>query len=316
MQRVLEPQQRRGHPVARRFERVQGLLLALAGDDQQVAGLGPVELVEDAAGLGRELRGVDARARRDGEGGDHAGHGGVDAGLVHEVPQHRAQGRVDAESPHAEPVRGDQRQRAPRPRRRARPSAPRRCRRGRSPARRPCRRRWRARPGTPSARPARRGATSASTPRAKAMSVAVGIAQPPLRLGRRQRQVEAAAGTATPPRAAAKGRAAWRSVDSSPTSSSRLISRPTSRKNTAISASFTHCCAVSDSGWASGPTTSRVCQNASYAGAHDELAAAMATSAAASSTSAAGGFGLEEVLEETARRRQQAWPGDLSQREA
>ena len=92
------------------------------------------------------------------------------------------------------------------------------------------------------------GATSASTPSAKAMSVAVGTAQPDRASGGGQRQVEQPPAPATPPRAAAKGSAAWRRLDSSPTSSSRLISRPTSRKNTAISPSLTQWRAVRASG--------------------------------------------------------------------
>ena len=214
------------------------------------------------AGLGRELRGVDPRARRHGEGGDHAGHRRVHAGLVDEVPQHRAQARVDAESPHAEPVRGDQRQQ----------------RHGRAAERGPVHRRGveegdhqhrghvvddRQR-GQEHLEPGRRAGRH-QRQHAQGEGDVGGRRDRPAaaRLGRGQRQVEARPGPRRRPGRRRRAGPPGAGVDSSPTSSSRLISRPTSRKNTAISASFTHCCAVSDSGWASGPTTSRVCQNAS-----------------------------------------------------
>ncbi len=48
------------------------------------------------------------------------------------------------------------------------------------------------------------------------------------------------AGTTMPPMAAMAGSAAWPKVDSSPRSSSRLISRPTRKKKIAISPSLIH----------------------------------------------------------------------------
>jgi hypothetical protein len=85
---------------------------------------------------------------------------------------------------------------------------------------------------------ARRAAT-VSTPRAKAMSVAIGIPHPrapsPPTFTRRYRP----AGTTIPPTAASTGRAAARGSRSSPIVNSRLISRPTTRKNRVISPSFT-----------------------------------------------------------------------------
>ena len=85
--------------------------------------------------------------------------------------------------------------------------------------------------------------SSDSTPSAKAMSVAVGIAQP-RQCGRivavdrdiDQRRHDHAAGGGD----AGQARAAARST-SWPSSISRLISSPTSRKNTAISPSLTQC---------------------------------------------------------------------------
>jgi hypothetical protein len=80
------------------------------------------------------------------------------------------------------------------------------------------------------------------TPRAKAMSVAVGIAQPRHVSGVCQliaRKISA--GAIMPPRAAMNGSARRGQESSSPTRISRLISRPTSRKNSAISPSLIQC---------------------------------------------------------------------------
>jgi hypothetical protein len=80
------------------------------------------------------------------------------------------------------------------------------------------------------------------------MSVAIGTPHPrapgPPALNARK----ISAGTARPPMAAAIGKAARRTDASSPINSSRLISSPTSRKNTTISPSFTQC--PSDIAWA------------------------------------------------------------------
>ena len=85
-----------------------------------------------------------------------------------------------------------------------------------------------------------RFATRARPARAKAMSVAVGTGQPlgdPASPWLTARYVRA--GTIIPPAAANRGRASRRGLDSSPRSTSNLISRPTTRKNTAISPSLT-----------------------------------------------------------------------------
>ena len=78
-------------------------------------------------------------------------------------------------------------------------------------------------------------------PMQKAMSVAIGMPQParpgPWTLKARKM----ADGTSMPPTAAIAGRMARRNVRSSPTTSSRLISIPTSRKKIAISPSLMTC---------------------------------------------------------------------------
>jgi hypothetical protein len=78
-----------------------------------------------------------------------------------------------------------------------------------------------------------------STPTAMAMSVAIGMPQPstPGRPALRARKVSA--GTSIPPTAAMAGSAALRGSRSSPSTSSRLISRPATKKNRVISPSFT-----------------------------------------------------------------------------
>ena len=79
---------------------------------------------------------------------------------------------------------------------------------------------------------------SVNAPSANAMSVAIGMPQPralsPPAIAR-----YSSAGTTMPPIAASTGRIAARSWRSSPVTSSRLISSPTTRKNNAISPSFT-----------------------------------------------------------------------------
>ena len=80
--------------------------------------------------------------------------------------------------------------------------------------------------------------SSDRTPRAKAISVAIGIAQPciaPPLLNRAYTH----AGTTTPPTAASMGSRAWRGRRSSPTVISYFSSIPTSRKKIAIKKSFT-----------------------------------------------------------------------------
>ena len=92
-----------------------------------------------------------------------------------------------------------------------------------------------------------------------------------------------AAGTIIPPRAAITGSVARRTEASSPTSNSRLISRPTTKKNTTIRPSFTQW----DNGFASPnppmPMTMGVCHSESYSDVHGELAHARAMAVAARS---------------------------------
>ena len=98
--------------------------------------------------------------------------------------------------------------------------------------------------------------SSETTPTAKAMSVAIGIPQPveaaPDRLNARKMR----AGTTMPPRAAATGSMAARGRRSSPVTISLLISRPTTKKKTAIRTSFTNPTRVSECPSWSSDTTS------------------------------------------------------------
>ena len=82
------------------------------------------------------------------------------------------------------------------------------------------------------------GPTSTSTPTANAMSVAIGIAQPsrasaPLTSAKKMRT-----GATIPPSAAAAGTTMRRTLASSPSTISRLISIPTTKKKTTIAASL------------------------------------------------------------------------------
>ena len=104
--------------------------------------------------------------------------------------------------------------------------------------------------------------SNAKTPRAKAMSVAMGMPQPaapsvPALMAR-----YISAGTTAPPTAAATGSAAPRTEDSSPTSTSRLISRPTTKKNTAISPSLIQWVRSLETESSPTPTVSLVCHSA------------------------------------------------------
>ena len=78
-----------------------------------------------------------------------------------------------------------------------------------------------------------------STPRLNAMSVAIGMPQP---LDASPPELNAkymSAGTIIPPNAAKMGRAARLTERSSPTMTARFISRPTTKKKTAIRPSST-----------------------------------------------------------------------------
>ena len=88
-----------------------------------------------------------------------------------------------------------------------------------------------------------------------------------------------------PPAAASAGKVAWATVDSSPRTSSRLISSPTRKKNTAIRPSLIHSSSGLSS--ASGPTRTPtgVSRNRLYSQDSGELSISSAASAAAISTS-------------------------------
>ena len=79
----------------------------------------------------------------------------------------------------------------------------------------------------------------ASTPSEKAISVAIGMALPPQKIASHSRALRKSnTGTTMPPIAATMGsRACFREVNS-PTSTSRLISRPIEKKKMAMSASL------------------------------------------------------------------------------
>ena len=98
-----------------------------------------------------------------------------------------------------------------------------------------------------------------STPTAIAMSVAIGMPQPwtPACPALKARKISA--GTTIPPTAAMAGRAALRGSRSSPSTSSRLISRPTTKKNRVISPSFTQSRRSRSSSWPANDTASSVC---------------------------------------------------------
>ncbi len=98
---------------------------------------------------------------------------------------------------------------------------------------------------------------------AKAMSVAVGTAQPLRSGGAALKARKIRAGATTPPSAAITGSSAWRGWASAPECISRRISMPTTRKNTLISASLTQKCRDCDSCHGPRPTLSGVCHSAS-----------------------------------------------------
>ena len=86
-----------------------------------------------------------------------------------------------------------------------------------------------------------RDPSSAMTPTANAMSVAIGIPQPSTPSPPRLNTTYRPAGTIIPPRAAIAGIAARLGSASSPSTNSRLISSPTTKKKIAIRPSFTQC---------------------------------------------------------------------------
>ena len=100
-----------------------------------------------------------------------------------------------------------------------------------------------------------RSPSSATSPTANAMSVAHAIAQPSAPSPPATIATKMTIGATTPPTAASAGSAAVRAFCRRPSTTSRLISSPTTRKNTAISASLTQWCR------SSGPSS--VCQKPS-----------------------------------------------------
>lgn len=74
------------------------------------------------------------------------------------------------------------------------------------------------------------------------MSVAIGMPHPRVVPVEALIATNSSAGTTMPPIAAATGTAAVRGSDNSPSTSSRLISRPTTKKNTVIRPSLTTWC--------------------------------------------------------------------------
>ena len=78
------------------------------------------------------------------------------------------------------------------------------------------------------------------TARAKAISVAIGIPQPAELGSLKLKQKNKKAGNSIPPTAAKTGMAAFLNVDSSPSISSRLISKPTNKKKMVINPSLIH----------------------------------------------------------------------------
>ncbi len=130
-----------------------------------------------------------------------------------------------------------------------------------------------------------RAPSNASTPTANAMSVAMGIAQPssPLPLPTLM-ATNRSAGTTIPPTAATAGRAARLRSRSSPVTSSRLISSPTTKKKMVMSASFTQCTNDSVIARSPSPMVSSLPHQPTYP-AVSALAHTMAPTAASSRTS-------------------------------
>ncbi len=105
---------------------------------------------------------------------------------------------------------------------------------------------------------------TASTPSAKAMSVAVGIAQaPPSAAAPPDAARAMTAGTIMPPTAAKTGRVAARRLLSSPVSSSRFSSIPATKKKIASSPSEAQCARERSSSIQSGPIARWECQKSS-----------------------------------------------------
>ena len=122
----------------------------------------------------------------------------------------------------------------------------------------------------------------ASTPRARAMSVATTIAQPRDALAPAMARY-ISAGTIMPPMAAATGRNAPRLVANCPLTNSRLISRPTTKKKIVINPSLTHSRRVRCRECSPTVIEIVVVHNCSYDDDQGELAQIIATTAAITS---------------------------------
>ena len=96
------------------------------------------------------------------------------------------------------------------------------------------------------------------------MSVAVGTPQPWAVSGLAALNARyTPMGTSTPPTAPMMGRIAWRMLVSSPTVISYLISRPTSRKNSAMNRSLMTCAMDMPAIWSPKKKPISICRNSS-----------------------------------------------------
>ena len=131
----------------------------------------------------------------------------------------------------------------------------------------------------------RRGGTrlpnTATSARAKAMSVAMGMPHPSTPTPPAFTARKMTAGTIIPPSAAMPGRTAADFSRSSPATSSRLISRPTTKKKMAIRPSFTQWVRSSRTEKLPMVTAISVCQKSTYDWSHGELAHTRAMTVAA-----------------------------------
>jgi len=114
--------------------------------------------------------------------------------------------------------------------------------------------------------------SKATAPRTKAISVAMGIPQPTIVGLPRLKRTYTRAGTIIPPRAAATGRMARLTEESSPARSSRFISRPTTKKKIAIRPSLIQRSSGLVSAASPMPMVKGICQVAVYASLNGEFA--------------------------------------------
>ncbi|MCY1309055.1 hypothetical protein D9M70_591100 [compost metagenome] len=105
--------------------------------------------------------------------------------------------------------------------------------------------------------------SKARTPTAKAMSVAVGTAQPRRNSSAPLRDRYSRAGTMTPPHAATTGKVASLILANAPSWISRRISMPTTRKNTVIRASLIQKCRGREMACSPSAKDSGMCQRCS-----------------------------------------------------